>query len=266
MHFVPINFSDPGFNPAYTADFELLVIINQHHFGYAVRHPVTQRLVRVSTEIPIDELWNRKQGSELIASNYKKVNIAIETQSFCLIPNAVFTDEDLLNYTKFLVVKEAYVVLTDQMESGQNTVIFTAPAEIIHKATATFGSAKIEFAPKGWIKAVMQAQLLGQNLYLYLDENRLQLLFPEGENIRFYNQFDCSNPDELVYYTALVAEQLKLKPAETTLILCGRIEEGNGQQLHLQQFFGKVNLFNSADFGQHPALKQHQVTDFLGLG
>ena len=266
MHFVPINFSDPGFNPAYTADFELLVIINQHHFGYAVRHPATQRLVRVSTGNGLDELWRQQEVAELIASNYKKVNIAIETQSFCLIPNAVFTDEDLLDYTKFLVVKEANVILTDQMESGQNTVIFTAPAEIIHKVTALYDSPKIEFAPKGWIKTVMQAQLPGQNLYLYLDENRLQLLFPEGKNIRFYNQFDCSNLDELVYYTALVAEQLKLKPAETMLILCGRIEEGSEQQLHLQQFFGKVNLFNSADFRQHSALKQHQVTNFLGLG
>ncbi|MEX8548751.1 MAG: DUF3822 family protein [Mucilaginibacter sp.] len=265
MHFVPINFTDPGFNPAYTADFELLVVINQHHFSYAVRHPATQRLVRVNTGNGLDELWNEEKGSELIASNYKKVNIAIETQSFCLVPNAVFSQEDLLDYTKFLVVKEADVILTDEIENGDNTVIFTFPKEVISKLTAQFQTSKIEFAPKGWIKAVMQAQLPGQNLYLYLEENRLQLLFPEGENIRFYNQFDCSTLDELVYFTALVTEQLKLKPEETTLILCGRIEEGGEQQLYLQQFFDQVSLFNSADFRQHSVLKQNQVANFLGL-
>ena len=265
MHFVPINFSDPGFNPAFTADFELLVIVNQQTFSYAVRHPATQRLVRVNTEIPLNELWNEEKESEPIGTAYKKVVIAVETESFCLIPNAVFTEEDLLDYTKFLVVKEADVILTDKMESGQNTVIFTFPKEVISKLTAQFQTSKIEFAPKGWIKAVMQAQLPGQNLYLFLEENRLQLLFPEGENIRFYNQFDCSTLDELVYYTALVAEQLKLKPEETTLILCGRVEEGGEQQLYLQQFFDQLSLFNSADFRQHSVLKQHQVTNFLGL-
>ena len=264
MHFVPINFSDPGFNPAFTADFELLVIINQHYYGYAVRHPATQRLVRVNTEIPLDELWNVEKSSELMGTAYKKVLIAVETESFCLIPNAVFSQEDLLDYTNFLVVKEADVVLTDQMESGQNRVIFTFPGEVIGKLNAQFQTSKIEFAPKGWIKAVMQAQLSGQNLYLYLEENRLQLLFPEGENIHFYNQFDCSTLDELVYYTALVTEQLKLKPEETPLILCGRIAAGGEQMLRLQQFFKEVTLFETTDFTQNSALPQYQVVQFLG--
>jgi hypothetical protein len=164
-----------------------------------------------------------------------------------------------------MVVKEADVILRDEIEGGENTVLFAASAETINKLTTRFGSTKIEFAPKGWIHAVMQAQLPGQNLYLFIAENKLQLLFPEVENIRFYNQFDCSTLDELVYYTALVTKQLKLKPDETTLVLCGGIEDGGEQQLYLQQFFNKVSLFNFADFKQHSALKQHQVVNFLGL-
>lgn len=265
MHFVPINFSDPGFNPAYTADFELLVILNKQTFSYAVRHPATQKLARVSTGNLLSGLWEPGSNSEVIGAAYQKVIIAVETNSFCLIPNVVFTREDLLDYTAFLLIKEADLILTDQMESGQNTIIFTFPAEISSKLTVHFNTSKIEFAPKGWIKTVMQAQLSGKNLYLFLEENRLQLFFPEGENIRFYNQFDCSTLDELVYYTALVAGQLKLKPEETSLILCGMVETGGGQQLRLQQFFKEVTLFNTIDFTQYPALPQHQIVQFLGL-
>lgn len=265
MHLVPLNFSDPGFNPANTADFELLVILNQYTFSYAVRHPATNKPVRANTEIPLNELWNQEQGSELIGTAYKKVVIAIETQSFCLIPNAVFSTEDLLAYTAFMLVKEADLILTDQIESGQNTVIFTFDEALVLKLKTQFQNPEIQFAPKAWIKIVMLAQIPGQNLYLYLEENRLQILFPQGENIRFYNQFDFSGLDELVYFTALVADQLKLKPAETTLILCGTVAAGGEQMLRLQQFFKEVTLFNSADFDQNRALPQHQAVQFLGL-
>lgn len=265
MHFVPLNFTDPGFNPAHKADFQLLIILNQQTFNYAVRHPATQRLVRLSTGNQLSELFEPQNHSGLFTSSYQKIIVAVETNSFCLIPDTVFTPESLLDFAAFLSVKEADVILTDQIENGQNTVIFTFPEDLTQKIATQFGTTKIQFAPKSWIKTVVDAKLSGQNLHLFLDENYLQLLFSDQENIRFYNQFSCSTVDEIVYYTALVTQQLELKPEETTLIICGRAEAGSEQLLRLDEFFKAVTLFASPEFKQQNTLQQHQVVDFLSL-
>lgn len=265
MHFVPINFSDPNFNPEYTADYQLIIILDSEKFSYAVRHSITNRLVRVSTDNALNELFDPQYHAGVFTSNYQKIIVAAETKSFCLIPDAVFTHENLPDFAAFLSVKEADVILTDQIENGQNTVIFTFPEDLTQKIATQFGTTKIQFAPKSWIKTVVDAKLSGQNLHLFLDENYLQLLFSDQENIRFYNQFSCSTADEIVYYTALVTQQLELKPEETTLIICGRAEAGSEKLIRLNEFFKAVTLFSTADFQQQDSLQQHQVVDFLSL-
>lgn len=265
MHFVPINYSDSAFNPAFTADFQLIIILNQDTFSYAVRHPGSQRLVRVSTNQPLNELFETQGQLGVFGSSYQKITILVETNSFCLVPNDIFTPENLLDFASFLLVKEADVILTDQLLSGENTVIYTFPEILVQQIKTQFPAATIEFAPKSWIKTVFDAKLPNQNLYLFIEEKTLKILFPDQENIRFYNQFDCTTTDEMVYFTALVADQLKLKSEETSLILCGRIAAESEPMLRLQDFFKEVTLLATSDFGQKNTLQQHQIVQFLGL-
>jgi hypothetical protein len=265
MHFVPIQYSDPDFNPAHSADFQLYITLNETFFSYAVLNPVTKEIVQLITDKPVDELFTDPNQLALLSSTFQKTTVALQSQSFCLIPNAVFTPENLLDFAAFLVVKEADVIMKDQVENGENTVIYTFQEQLIRRAEAKFKSAEIVFAPKSWIKAVFEAKIPGQNLYLYLAENQLQLLFPDQENIRFYNQFFYATLDEVVYYTALVADQLKLKPAETTLILCGNVGADSEPMLRLQAFFKEATLFTTPHYQQENNLQQHQVVQFLGL-
>lgn len=265
MHFVPINYSDPDFDRCDLTKFLLLIILNQDTFSYAVRNPVTQQLVGISTGNSLNQLFGQNENPEILGKSYQKTIVAIQTNSFCLVPDTVFMPENLPDYAAFLSVKEADVVLTDQIENGKNTVVFTFPEVLVEKIKTQFPSVAIQFAPKSWIKTVFAAKLSGQNLYLYIEEKSLKILFPDQENIRFYNQFDCTSTDELIYFTALVADQLKLKPEETNLILCGRVEANGESILRLQHFFKNVKLFFAADYRQQSNLPQHQIVDFLSL-
>ncbi|WP_419803188.1 DUF3822 family protein [Mucilaginibacter sp.] len=265
MHFVPINFSGPGFNPAYTADFELVILLNTTTFSYAVRHPATHRLVRLSTGHLHNQLFDQQQNALFAASNYENVIIASDTNSFCLIPDAVFTPENLADFAVFLSVKEADLILTDQIENGKNIVILTLPENLVEQVQLKYPSAKIQFAPKSWIKTVLEEKVPGQNLYLFLEEKSIKILFADQESIRFYNQFAISTTDELVYFTALVADQLNLKPEETSLLICGNVADQSREMLRLQEFFKEVKLFGKNDFDQKNELHYHQVIQFLGL-
>ncbi|RYE19878.1 MAG: DUF3822 family protein [Sphingobacteriaceae bacterium] len=265
MHFVPINFSDPGFNPHYTADFQLVIVLNEESFDYAVCHPATNRLIHVSTGHLLKELTDTPNQQKFSASKYQKVVILADSKSFCLIPDAVFTEENLPDYAAFLSVKEADLILTDQISNGNNTVIFTLPEVLVKQVEGQFPLVKIQFAPKSWVKTVFDYQPAGQNLHLFVTENTLKILYPDQQNIRFYNQFDCTTTDEIIYFTALVADQLNLKPEETSLIICGRLETDSEPILRLQDFFKEVSLFSVSAIKQHSLLKQHQIVQFLGL-
>ncbi|RYE36427.1 MAG: DUF3822 family protein [Sphingobacteriaceae bacterium] len=265
MHFVPINFSDPGFNPDYTADFQLVIILNDESFDYAVCHPVTNRLMRINTDRPLKELFDAQNQEKFSASKYQKVVIAAESKSFCLIPDAVFIEENLPDYAAFLSIKEADLILTDQISNGNNTVIFTLPEILVKQLETTFPSVKIQFAPKSWIKTVFDHTSAEKNLYLFIEEKTLKILFPDQKDIRFYNQFDCTSTDEIIYFTALVANQLNLKPEETSLIICGRLEIDSEPMLRLPDFFKEVSLFSASEIKQHSLLKQHQIVPFSGL-
>ncbi len=265
MHFVPINFSDSGFNPDYAADFQLVIIVNQESFDYAVCHPATNRLIRISTGLPLKELFDAQKQEKFSASKYQKVVIAAESKSFCLIPDAVFTSENLPDYAAFLSVKEAELILTDKISNGENTVIFTLPEDLVKQINVQFPSAKIQFAPKSWIKTVFDYQSSGQHLHLFITENALKILHSDQQNIRFYNQFDCTTTYEIIYFTALVASQLSLKPEEITLIIYGEVETDSEPMLRLPDFFKEVSLFSASGIKQHSLLKQHQIMQFLGL-
>ncbi len=265
MHFIPINFSDPGFNPDYTADFQLIIVLNEESFDYAVCHPVTDRLIRVNTNRPLNELFDPQNQEKFSASKYQKVIITAESKSFCLIPDAVFSIENLPDFAAFLSLKEADLILTHQLSNGSNTVIFTLPEVLVKQVEVQFPAAKIQFAPKSWIKAVFDHSSAGKNLYLFIEEKTLKILYFDQQNIRFYNQFDCITTDEIIYFTALVANQLNLKPEETTLIIGGRLETDSEPMLRLQDFFKEVGLFSASEINQHSLLKQHQIVPFLSL-
>lgn len=265
MHFVPINYSDSDFYQLDTAGFQLLITLNEEYFSYAIRDNLTQNLVKVITNQSVATLFNDLINTNLFSSDYQKTIIAVQSNSFCLIPESIFNEEDTSEYAAFLSVKEADLILTDHIENGQNKVIYTFPEQLIRQIEVHFPSAEIVFAEKSWIKTACKSADINQSLHLYLTEKRLHILLPEQGNIRFYNQFDCSTTDELVYYTALVASQLQLNPEETTLILSGRIETETEQILCLQQYFKAVVLFSSAGYLQQNSLPQHQMVEFLGL-
>ncbi|RYE24201.1 MAG: DUF3822 family protein, partial [Sphingobacteriaceae bacterium] len=214
---------------------------------------------------PLKELFDPQNHEKFSALNYQKVIVAADSKSFCLIPDAVFTEENLPDYAAFLSVKEADLILTDKIANGENTVIFTLPEVLVKQIEVQFSSAKIQFAPKSWIKTIFDYQPAGQNLHLFVTENTLKILFPDQQNIRFYNQFDCTTTDEIIYFTALVANQLNLKPEETSLIIYGEAEAESEPMLRLQDFFKEVNLFYASEIKQHSLLKQHQIVHFLGL-
>jgi hypothetical protein len=87
---------------------------------------------------------------------------------------------------------------------------------------------------------------------LNISGDKVEILnFTDGR-LRFYNEFEFENEDELVYFTSFVAGELQLAPEAITVILSGEIEEADKNYNRLGEFFNKVEL-NGTTIVEMPA-------------
>ena len=83
------NYTDNSFSLYQAYSYTLLLQIEPSNFSFAV---VDQNRLLVSAQnIPMDELTNPQQLSELLSANDKKVVIGMPASGLTLVPKKLFT-------------------------------------------------------------------------------------------------------------------------------------------------------------------------------
>jgi hypothetical protein len=93
----------------------------------------------------------------------------------------------------------------------------------------------------------------------------VQIAYFTAGKLRFYNTFEFHNPDELVYYTALVTEELQLQQHNTNIVMSGDINVDDKNAGRLAEFFNGVEE-NEIKILELPAeIFPHQVLALTAL-
>jgi len=102
---------------------------------------------------------------------------------------------------------------------------------------------KTPFSPqKRWIKAIANSNPPDSNLYLEIGKDTIHFLCFSSGKLRFYNAFEFKNEDDLAYFTSFVAEELRLDPQHTTLILSGDVNADDNYMKRLGDFYPKIEI------------------------
>ncbi|MGN6179337.1 MAG: DUF3822 family protein, partial [Mucilaginibacter sp.] len=103
------------------------------------------------------------------------------------------------------------------------------------------------------------------NLYLNFDKQQVEIVWFSNGKLRFYNIFNFHNPDELVYYTGMVAKELQLTQRTTNLVVSGDINQDDKNATRLAEFFNGVDE-NELKLIELPAeIFPHQVLSLTAL-
>jgi hypothetical protein len=232
------NYNDNSFNLNQAYSYILLLQVEFSSFSYAVIH--NNRLLTSAQNCDIDELAHPKQLSGLLSATYKKVIIGLPANGLTLLPKSLFSEEHVADFARFLDVKANEKVFA-QILDDHNMIIYKTNADLV-AAVEKFNLQNTVYTAEGWIKAISKSGAPNNKLYLEIGNNIVQFVYFSEEKLRFYNTFEFTNEDELVYFTSFVCEELNLKPHYTVLVLSGDVDAGDNNMNRLANFYPKIEI------------------------
>jgi len=201
---------------------------------------------------------------ELLNYDYKNVVAGLQpTGGFTLIPSLLFNEGKIADFARYLDVKPGEKILSQQIDK-ENHIIYKVDASVADNAEI-YGLQKAVFINKGWIEIIAKSGPTQHDLYINIDKKQASILYFAEDKVRFYNSFSFSNPDELAYYAAFVAQELKQEPRHLNLILSGDFDVDDANGARLAQFFNGVEENHLKALELADGLFPHQLLALTAL-
>ncbi|MBD1392354.1 DUF3822 family protein [Mucilaginibacter glaciei] len=241
--------------------YSLLLQINAESFNYAIASG--KQLLAWAENYSLDELKDPKILRDTLTANYKQVIVGLASTGFTLLPKGLFDKDHLVDVARMLDVHDNEKVHFQSVNSD-NVIIYKVDQELTANMN-DFDAPVINYKAKGWIKAIANNFPLDKNLYVNVADETVEFVNFHNQSLRFYNHFNFKNHEELAYYCAFVAQDLKLDPQEVTIIISGEISYGDRCFTFLADFFKEVKLSLIEPLDLPQQVKAHQILTIAAL-
>jgi hypothetical protein len=256
-----IQHQNGEFNLNQAGSYTLLLQLEVNSFNYAIIN--NNRLVVVVQDTALNELKDPDQIINRLSNTYKKVIIGLPATGLTLVPKGLYNAGHAVDFARLLDVKENESAMVQELDD-QNMIVYKT-SNVLVKAIEKFDLKNVVYTAKGWIKAIANNNPTDNTLFMEIGHDTVQFLYFSSGKLRFYNSFDFKNADELTYFTALVAEELDLDAAQTTLALSGFVINGDENLSRLTEFFMKVELNDLQLTEPSDQFKAHNVVALAAL-
>jgi hypothetical protein len=230
------HYRSDDFSPEQTSGYTLLVQLGENTFSYAVTGQNKLLVLEGEVSYELSEPMD-----ELLSSQFKERIIGVPNNGFTFIPAQLYNSDKAADFSRFLDVKSTDKVFSQPLDNA-NQVIYKADESIVATIADKFDVKDAVFSGKGWIVAIAGNNPSDLDLYLNIKNEKVEVLNFQDGKLRFYNDFEFQNEDELVYFTSFVVEALQLPPLAVTLILSGDVSLDDLNGSRLAEFFNKVEL------------------------
>jgi len=180
------------------------------------------------------------------AGYWKKVMLISSEPCFDLVPQEFYDDEyttDFLKTNVRFVPANSYVLT--YLHRTQNVVnVFAINRRLADLVESKFPKADFQFINysscfmEGLL--TMPNKLDSRHLHLLIDRSILTIAFFRNGGLHFLNSFEFASPEDVVYFTLLVAEEHGLSQDEVQLILRGQVTGYSAIVGKLREYFRQV--------------------------
>jgi hypothetical protein len=262
-----LKLADPLFDQVHTGKYRLSILLRPDGFSFSVLDTRTHTFIALSN-------YGLTSGSSAAPGNYKlceslkevynndewlqlpylRVDIAYASPKVTLIPQGFVHEESIENYFRFNHQLDAAEIIAAQYsEVGEMQLVYAVPACLQNLCASKFGILQPASTAGILIDSLLKANdhILARQVFLHLMGSYFDIIIIQGRKLLYFNTFRQSSPEDLVYFTIYVLEQLGFVPAEEIVTLLGDIESGDpGFQL-LYQYIDRLSFVNNgsiADF------------------
>jgi hypothetical protein len=258
------NYYDPEYDPQVTEGNELLLLVNDETFSFVVLQSDSKKVLVWGEEYDREELQAPDDLKAILLAKYSDVKALVTSASFTIIPKDLFSESDMAEYGRFLTVKPGDVLLVNELDSISN-IVFTVNEQTIQVLKNRVGEKSIFCSGKVFAAAVSFGRHDNNNLYAHVEGNKLQLLYFKNALLSFYNSFEFNNPDELMYFIVLTANELDLNLDETSIMLSGEVNISDKKIHRVSDLLPKVYLNQTKIVLLPQGFLPHQILLLSGL-
>lgn len=159
---------------------------------------------------------------------FEHVRVAVLSPAFTLVPSELYRKEYASSY---LALMRGHQQPPNELAHAYEHKEGIVSVFGIDRAVTEFLGGQYPMQPFTYVHqhgALIQAtqaidrQLAGkQNLFLYFEDEYVTILFREGHQLRYCNQFGYKNVQDLTYYVLYVLDELGADPEAVTALVYG---------------------------------------------
>ena len=250
---------DLSLNQAYS--YNLLLQIDANAFSYAVTFK--KQLLAWGENYPLEELKDPQVLRDILTANYKQVITGVYSTGFTLWPANLFDKDRIAEVARLLDVGDSEKVYWQTLDDA-NVIVYKVD-EFMLSSIADLDNQLVNYKAKGWINLIAASRPADDELYVNIGDETVEFLYFANRNLRFYNTFSFKNHEELAYYCAFVAGELKLHPGTTTLLLSGDVNQTDRNFTYLEGFFNRVKLNDTQILVLPEQVVAHKVLTLAAL-
>ena len=169
------------------------------------------------------------EADEILACNFKSVEILYATRKFTLVPQAFYSRGSLDKYLWFNNVQErGFLVVKNLFSKAACVCIFDIPQNLREFLLANYPKTEIKHSLFPLVEGVLKrnkAFPLKDQVHLNFYRESFEIIVVTGSKLNCCNIFNYKTERDILYHVLLIFDQLKLSPESTELILHGQIPQ-----------------------------------------
>jgi hypothetical protein len=181
-------------------------------------------------------------------SGWNKVRLAVQNRHFTLLPSPLFRAGD----------EAAYLRLHHTLDAQQETVhhythaslevvsLFAAEKALADWFEATYPEGRLLHQTSALVEGVIHQseQSSPRRIYLSIGYQEATLLAVRDKQPEFCNVFPFSTPEDLIYYTILVMQELQLNPDQDSVVVWGDLMHDSELFTILRKYIRNIRVGN----------------------
>lgn len=194
------------------------------------------------------EIW---QEDPLLSLAFPTVDIAFVRPHYTIVPAKLYQPANKAAYLTPLKsnTNSSELYQVNDLESIDAKLIFSLPQVTVDFFESNY-TKEVQyynsFTPL--IRAVRRAMknLTGKHIWLNIHPNLLQIVFFDGTNLIFSNQFPFETEKDFLYFVMLVYSQFKLNPEEIPLHISGQLVKESAIYKSLYRYVRHISFVKIA--------------------
>ncbi len=182
---------------------------------------------------------------EHLQTDFENVFVVHQNYLNTIVPNKMFDEKELASYLKFTVKTLATDVFDfDDISEISAKNVYIPYTNVNNFLFQNFGAFEFKHHATILIEKLLSKNK-GTQCYLHVSKNHIDVIVLKENALQFYNSFEYSSKEDLIYYVLFTAEQLKMDPEEFKLVLLGAIEKESDLYAILYKYVRNISFYES---------------------